>query len=274
MREGLELTKKSWGLLRENRHLFRFPIVGAGVAILLTAALVLPGLYLIDDGQAVIGGLLAAIGLYGATFVSVYFAVGLAATADRIFRGEPATYADGMAVARANIAAIAGWAALSALVGVLVSSLQRLGGVGAAIAAAIVGTAWGLVSFMAVPVLAFENTGPVATLRRSASLFKDRWAGQVTGNIAIGGIVFLLGILPAIILIAVGGYLWADSGGDAGLAGGAVLVGVGAIVLVVALLIMQAMQSIFGVALYRYATTGTATATFSEAELQSAVRTK
>jgi hypothetical protein len=274
MREGLELTKKSWALLRENRQLLRFPLTGAAVAILLTVVLTMPGIYLIDDGQAVIGGLLAAIGLYGATFVSVFFAVGLAATADRIFRGETAMYADGIAVARANAAAIAGWAALSALVGVIVSSLQRLGGVGAAIAAVVVGTAWSLVSFMAVPVLAFENTGPVETLRRSAAIFRERWVGQVTGNIAIGGIVFLLAILPAILLIVVGSYLWIDSSGEAGLAGGAVLVGVGALVLVVAILVVQAMQSIFGVALYRYATTGSATATFSEAELQAAVRTK
>jgi hypothetical protein len=52
------------------------------------------------------------------------------------------------------------------------------------------------------------------------------------------------------------------------------MVAVGSLVLVVALLISQALRAIFGVALYRYATTGTAPAAFTEAELQSAVRTK
>jgi hypothetical protein len=274
IREGWELTKKSWRLLRDNRQLFRFPIVGALTGLAITALLVLPGIYLIDDGQDVLGGVLAAIGIYGATFVSIYFSVGLAAAADKTFRGQPTSFGDGMAVARSHTGAIAGWAALSALVGVIVSALQRGGAIGEQIAAAVVGTAWSLVSFMAVPVIAFEGPGPWATLKRSASLFKDRWVGQVTGNVAIGGIVFLVGILPAILLIAGGGYLWANDSGGAGLAGGAVLVAVGALIFVVAMLISQAMRSIFGVALYRYATTGEAPASFTEDELQSAVRTR
>jgi hypothetical protein len=274
IREGWELTKKSWRLLRDNRQLFRFPIVGALAGLAITALLVLPGIYLIDDGQDVIGGVLAAIGIYGATFVSIYFSVGLAAAADKTFHGQPTSFGDGMAVARSHTGAIAGWAALSALVGVIVSALQRGGAIGEQIAAAVVGTAWSLVSFMAVPVIAFEGPGPWATLKRSASLFKDRWVGQVTGNVAIGGIVFLAGVLPAILLIAGGGYLWANDSGGAGLAGGAVLVAVGALIFVVAMLISQAMRSIFGVALYRYATTGEAPASFTEEELQSAVRTR
>jgi hypothetical protein len=274
IREGWELTKKSWRLLRDNRQLFRFPIVGALAGLAITALLVLPGIYLIDDGQDVLGGVLAAIGIYGATFVSIYFSVGLAAAADKTFHGQATSFGDGMAVARSHTGAIAGWAALSALVGVIVSALQRGGAIGEQIAAAVVGTAWSLVSFMAVPVIAFEGPGPWATLKRSASLFKDRWVGQVTGNVAIGGIVFLVGVLPAILLIAGGGYLWANDSGGAGLAGGAVLVAVGALIFVVAMLISQAMRSIFGVALYRYATTGEAPASFTEDELQSAVRTR
>ena len=274
MRQGWELTKKSWALLRSNKILFKFPIYGALSALALVIVLVLPGIYLIDDGQRVIGGLLVAIGAYGATFVSIYFSVGLAATADGIFHGRNSSFSDGMAVARSHTGAIAGWAALSALVGLIISALQRGGSIGEAIAAMVIGTAWALISFMAVPVLAFEGPGPWTTLKRSASLFKERWVGQVTGNIAIGGIVFLLGVLAAIVLIVGGAYLWASDDGGAGLAGGAVLVAIGAVVLTVSMLITQAMRAVFGVALYRYATTGEAPATFTEDELRSAVRIK
>ena len=63
-RQGWELTKKSWALLRSHRELFRFPIYGALAAIVIVAVTVGPGFYLIDDGQRVVGGLLVAIGLY------------------------------------------------------------------------------------------------------------------------------------------------------------------------------------------------------------------
>ena len=64
-------------------------------------------------------------------------------------------------------------------------------------------------------MITFEGTGPFGTLTRSAKLFKERWQGQITGNVAIGGIVGLLGVLPAIALIAGGGYLWAAQDGEA-----------------------------------------------------------
>ena len=56
--------------------------------------------------------------------------------------------------------------------------------------------AWSLVTFLAVPVIAIEGTGPLETLKRSASIFRQRWGQQITGNIAIGAAVFLFGVLP------------------------------------------------------------------------------
>jgi hypothetical protein len=274
MRQGWELTKKSWGLLRANPQLFRFPIYGGLSALAILIVAVGPGLYLIDDGQRVVGGLLTAIGLYFSAFVAIYFSVGLAATADAIFHGQDATVRDGMAVARQRVAAIAGWAAVSALVGTVLSVMQRSGSIGEQIAGSLIGAAWSLITFMAVPVIAFEGTGPFETLKRSATLFKERWAGQVTGNVAIGGIVLLAGVLPAVALIAGGAYLWANDSGGAGLAGGAVIVAIGIVLLVMSMLIMQALKGIFGVALYRFAARGEVPAGFTEAELESAVRTR
>ena len=99
IKQGWALTKKSWALLRSHRELFRFPIYGALLGIVIVVATVGPGLYLINDGQRVVGGLITAVGLYLSSFVVVYFGVALAATADAIFHGRQATTADGFAVA-------------------------------------------------------------------------------------------------------------------------------------------------------------------------------
>jgi hypothetical protein len=269
-KQGWELTKKSWALLRSNRELFRFPIYGGLSALAIVIAFVGPGLYLIDDGQRVVGGLLTAIGLYGASFVAVYFGVALAATADRVFHGRPASIADGFEVARSRVGAIAGWAALAALVGTLISLIQQSGSIGEAIIGSLIGAAWSLITFLAIPVITFEGTGPLTTLKRSSSLFKERWRGQVSGNIAIGGIVGLLGVLPAVLLIGGGAYLWASEGNGAG----AVLVLLGVMLLVVSMLIIQAMRGVFGVALYRFAAEGEVTTGFTQADFESAVKVR
>ena len=160
-------------------------------------------------------------------------------------------------------------AAISTAIGLVMGVVENQGGIGGQIAARVVGMAWALVTFLAVPVIAIEGTGAVGTLKRSASIFRERWGQQITGNIAIGGAIALLGILPAAILIAIGIAVWSSAAFL-----GALLVIVGAIGLAVALLVSKALSGIFGVALYRYATEGQAVGGFSVEELESAVKVK
>jgi hypothetical protein len=269
IRRGWALTKKSWALLSEHRSLIRFPIYGAIATTLLAIVFLGPGLYLLDKDSLAGAIPLLVIGVYVLSVVGFYFSVGLAAAADMIFRGEEATVADGLAVARARFSQICGWAAVSTAISVLMGVLENQGGLGGQIAARLVGMAWSLITFLAVPVIAIEGTGPVATLKRSASIFRERWGTQITGNIAIGGAVFLLGVLPAVVLIVAGVALWPSAGFL-----GALLVVIGALVLAVALLISRALSGIFGVALYRYATEGEAVGGFTPEELESAVKRK
>jgi hypothetical protein len=269
IRRGWALTKKSWEVLREHRELIRFPLYG-GIATIAMAILVVgPGLYLIDDGKVAPGAPLVVIGFYILAVIGTYYSVGLAACADRIFRGERATVADGMSVARANLRPILGWAALSASVGLFFSLLENQGGIVGQIIGRILDIAWTLVTFLAVPVIAIEGTGPIDTFKRASSLFRDRWGQQITGNLAIGGAVFLLGMLPAVLLIVAGVALWTSSG-----FAGALLVLAGVVIFLVAALISKALGGIFGVALYHYAQEGQSVGGFTTAELESAVRYK
>jgi hypothetical protein len=269
IRRGWALTKKSWSLLRSHPGLLRFPLYGGVASIVATLVVVGPGLYLIDASSTGAGVVLLAVGLYLLTLVGLYFSVGLAAAADMTFRGGEASVGDGLAVSRERFGAIAGWAALSTAVGVLLSLLEDQGGIAGAIFGRLLEIGWSLITFLAVPVIALEETGPFETLKRSASLFRDRWGQQVTGNLAIGGAVFLLGFLPGAALVAAGILLWASAG-----FGAAILVVLGVIVLAVAMVVSRALSGIFGVALYRYALDGEAVGGFTAGELESAVKTK
>ncbi len=268
MRRGWALTKKSWGLLRDNRELVRFPLYGAAATVVTAAIVIGPGVYLIDDGRVAFGGPLAVIGFYLLALIGTFFSVGLAATADLIFRGERATVGDGIAVARSRFSQIAGWAAVSTVVGLLLSALENQGFLGQ-IASRLLAVGWSLLTFLAAPVIALEGTGPFETLKRSSGLFKSRWGQQITGNIAIGGAVFLFGILPSMLVIAAGFLLWATSGFV-----GALLVVIGVIGFAISVLISSALSGIFGVALYRYALDGETVGGFTPAELESAVKSR
>lgn len=268
IRRGWDLTKKSWGLLRAHPALLRFPLYGGVATILCAIVVVGPGLYLIEDDKAVFGGPLAVIGFYLLAMIGTYFSVGLAAAANMIFQGREASVADGLGVARTRFAQIAGWAAVSATIGLVLSALENQGAVGE-IVGRLLAVGWSLITFLAVPVIALEGTGPFQTLKRSAGLFGSRWGQQVTGNIAIGGAVLLFGVLPSALLIFAGFLIWASAS-----FAGALLLVIGVIGLAISMLISSALSNIFGVALYHYALDGNAVGGFTPQELESAVRTK
>jgi hypothetical protein len=269
IRRGWALTKKSWALLNGHRELVRFPLYGGIATIILGLVFLGPGAFALDKHTYGIGIPLVVVGIYVLSVVGIYFSVGLAACADLIFRGQNATVSDGIAVANTRFSQICGWAALSTAVGLIIGLLENQGGAIGDIAGRLIGMAWSLITFLSVPVIAIEGTGPIETLKRSGALFKQRWGAQITGNIAIGGIVFLIGFLPGVALIAAGVIIWPSVG-----FAGALLVVIGALVVCVALLVSKALSGIFGVALYRYALEGDVVGGFTQEDLESAVRPK
>lgn len=273
IRRGWDLTKKSWALLRGHPALLRFPLYGF-FAMLVPVAMAVAGIFLVDAKEYAPGVALAAVGIYLISFVAIYFGVGLAAAADEIFHGREASVGEGLRAASGQAGKIAGWALVSAVVGTALSALEYSGKWAEVLVGSLLSAAWGLITFMAPPVIAIEGTGPIETLKRSASLFRERWAGQVTGNVAIGGLVMVLGILPAVALVVVGIVIWIGDGGGEDIAMGGVLVALGTVLFSLSTLVLRALRGVFGVALYRFAADGEVTGGFTSAELESAVRTR
>ena len=267
MQRGWGLTKTSWRVLRSDRSLAAFPVLAGLSALLLAAAFGLPAALLFDDDSNVFGVILAAIGIYVVTFAGVFFSVALAAAASQVLDGKDATVASGVAVARTRLSSIAGWAGMVASVNIIIRALQeRTGPLGDLLLGGLA-IAWGLVTFLAVPVIALEGTGPIDTLRRSAGIFRKRWGEQVTGQVSIGGFVLLFTFLPAVALVAIGIAV-----GEAVLLG--VLIALAVVLVIVGAVVSAALSQIFAVALYRYAVGEGATGAFTEQELAGAVGTR
>ena len=94
------------------------------------------------------------------------------------------------------------WAILSAVVGTAIRLLeQRLGLVGRLIGFAG-GLAWAVATFLVIPVLAFENVGPLEAVKRSSSILKARFGPPPCG--LRFGLLFLGFALGALLVIFVG----------------------------------------------------------------------
>lgn len=270
-RQGLELAGVSWRTIVNDRSLAVFPVLGAISAVALTAAFVIPGLFLVADEAAstalmVTGIVLFAIAAYLAAFVGIFFSVALASCANRSLQGEDTTVRQGIAAARERIPQIAGWALVTTTINLILRAIEaRFQGVGGAIVSALGGLAWALVTFLAVPVIAFEGTGPLQTLKRSSGLFRQRWGQQVVGLGVTTGVVALFGILPGIAMLFFGIAIAPSIGGF-------VLIVIGALAIIVASILSATLSQVLAVALYRFAADGVAVGPFTEEQLQSVVR--
>lgn len=198
-------------------------------------------------------------------FVIIFFNSAIVACAALSFEGHEATAADGFKAAFSRLPQIVGWALLSATIGMVLRVIEDNSKHVGRLVTGLLGCAWTLVSFLAVPVLVLEKKGPIDALTTSTSLLKKTWGEQLAGNFGFGMIFFLLTI-PGLIGIVVSIILGQ---------GAPVILGLGlalsAMYLMMLSLVHSVLEMIFRTALYMYARNGHAPAAFSEEMLGSAL---
>jgi hypothetical protein len=275
MRRGWELTKKSWGVVRSHPGLAKLPITGGALALAVLIVLGVPGVGLVsidNDGTKVVGAILLLLAAYLASFAVIYYNVALAAGADQALRGEDPDIGAAKAVARSRIGVIAKWAAVSAAVSLILSLVRERAGAAGGLIAGIGGAIWSLVTFLVVPVLAFEGIGPIDAMKRSAHLFRQRWGQQVTGNVVIGGISGLAVFIG--VLICVVGVVAISAGDAAAISIGVVLFLIGLVAAVAGAVFGGATRGVFGVALYRYVVDNRPVGPFTVPDMEGAARSR
>ena len=173
-----------------------------------------------------------------------------------------------------RLPAILGWAAMSATVGLLLDIIDRALRERSAFLASIVrsllGAAWTLIAFLALPTLVIEKVGPITALKSSIQLLKRTWGEQIVGNVGFGVIFSLLGI-PGFILLVMGIVMGAASNSvlvSVLFIGGAVLY------FIIMALAQSAIRIVYQTALYFYAHDGFAPQGFSQEALAGSIATK
>jgi len=274
------LLKASATVLRSDKSLLLFPLLSGLCTLLVAASFLLPvGMMVIGNPQAgrqvehgmSVGAYLLLFGFYLVQyFVIIFFQAALTGAALMHLRGEPTSVGAGLALARAKLPQILGYALIAATVGLLLRMIQeRLGLIGRLVVG-FIGLAWTVATFLVVPVLVSKDVGPVDAVKESVELLKRSWGENLIGNGGIG-IVFGLTMVLAVLVGAV-------------LIGGAVAMhSVLAIVLVAVVvvlgfillgLIQASLQGIYAAALYRYAAAGEVSVGFDQALLLQAFKPK
>jgi hypothetical protein len=248
------LTKTAWGLVRQDKAMVGLALLGMTSGLIFVGVFTLIGGYSGDAGQGTV--LLAIlIALYPSTFLGVFFNVALASAANAALEGRRLSFGEAIGESRKRLGKIALWSLLAAGVGALLAELSsRIPG-GGRIASALLGAAWGLATLFVVPILATvkPTPGPITALKDSVAVLRKRWGEGISGTITIN-VWMLFVTIPAALLLGIGFAVMGS--GSAAL--GAVLAAAGGLLLFAAVALGAAVQQVFLLCLYRYATDGTA----------------
>ena len=154
--------------------------------------------------------------------------------------GHP-TLGSAFSVAYNRLGPIFLWSLLTGTVGLVLNAIQNRAGFLGAIIVRMIGMAWQIVTWLAVPVIVVEGTGPITSLKRSAGLFRQTWGENLIGQVGFGLIGFLF-MLPGLIIAG----LLAVTQPVAGLV-------VGGIWIAVVSVVTSTLSGIFRTALYMHA---------------------
>ncbi len=206
--------------------------------------------------------LLAFAAYFVLFFITVYFNVALLGAARLSLAGKDTSLGDGLRVANQHLGKIAGWSLLSASIGLLLNMLESNEKIGR-IVSSVLGTAWTIISYFAVPVMIFENTAPTRAIGRSARLMKATWGENVGAQFGIGLAMFA-GLVLVVLLGGLGMVLLPQAG--------VVLLPVMLVACPLIILLGTAAKSVLAVGLYEFATHDGDAGVFRAEELRAAFR--
>ncbi|MFO7898611.1 MAG: DUF6159 family protein [Planctomycetota bacterium] len=268
---GWSLAWESVKIVWANKKLMVFPIISTIVLVLVlgsfTGVLFGTGTVdaLLEEGEGgrttqeeVLGYVLLFAFYFVSWFIIIFFNMALIHCANYAMNGAEFSVGTGLSFSFSRIGAVAGWALVSATVGVILRIIEDRSDRIMQIVVSLIGMAWAILTFFVIPVIAYEDLGPFAAIKRSGELFKRTWGERVGARFAFGLVGFALVLLIALPV----GILLFLVHPVAGI--------VGAILCIVVISVLTATaQTVFKAAAYQYAI-GRPVESFSSQRLENA----
>ncbi|MCS6913842.1 MAG: DUF6159 family protein [Myxococcales bacterium] len=280
LRNSWNLVKASLHVLGQDKELIWFPIlsvlgvvvVGVGFVVPLFTAGWMEALQQGGSSGKTLGALLGFSLYLCIYFVILFCNAALVGAALIRLRGGDPTVGDGLRIAARHVGPIFAYALLSATIGLLLQALSnaKRAKVVGHYAASIFGAAWGVASFLVVPILVSERVGVLDAVRRSVQLLKKTWGEQLVGHGGMG-VFFKWVTFLCIMVCGLGMFVAVEMGRQNLLL---LFAGLGVTWVIGVALLSSALRGIYTAALYRFATEGQAGGLFDEDLVRHAFRSQ
>jgi hypothetical protein len=211
---GWTISMNSFSILKKNKQLIIFPIL-SGASLLLMMGIFILGIlaaagwdveYINTDNHVLNYAIL--FGFYFINyFIVVFFNMALIHCSKLYFAGEEVSVSAGIKFSMSRISVIISWALFAATVGTILKVIQENTGTIGKIVTGLLGIVWGVTTFFVVPVIAYEDLGPIAAFKRSAQLMKEKWGESLGATFSLGLVQFIVVLLAAIPIVLIAVYI-------------------------------------------------------------------
>jgi hypothetical protein len=270
---SMDLAKASWGVLKADKELAAIPAASAVVCGIVAVAVGGSAFLTVNHvvnpapGQNAYNAtpltwVVGVVGLFLIGMISQFFAAALIAGANERLEGGNPTLGSAFRKASTRTGSIAGWSVVNSTVGLVLNFIRERAGFLGAIVVGMIGFAWNVVTWLVLPVIIIEGTGPIVAVKRSATLLKQTWGENIIAQFGLG-IIGFLAMLPGLVVFGVVSFAIP-------------LLGLPLLFLYIAVVgsVMAALGSIYRTALYRFAAGLPTGGAFDDEMLSGAFRTK
>lgn len=211
LKNSWKLVKGSLKLIWENPTLLIFPLLS-----ILSFVIFFGIILYINFGSLVLATenvagmfLLAGIFLliFAAPFFGTFFAVALSYETGEVLKGRKPSVRRGIQHAIKNLKEIVLWAftlfLIQIIAGILRSQARKYGSAGRVMGNTVIDillAGWGFATAFVIPIMAFEDTNPFDSIKKSVTLLKHTWGETLVGGVGAGSLLGLLAI-PLLVLL-------------------------------------------------------------------------
>ena len=208
---GWKISMNSFKVLKENKQLIVFPVL-SGISLMLilgsfaTVILAAAGWdvdQVEDPGQTTSVVFLFLYYLVN-YFVVVFFNTALVHCTRLYFQGEEVTIEKGLRFSLSRIGTIFAWSMFAATIGTILKLIEENVGWLGKLIVSLIGIVWSIATFFVVPVIAYENVGPLGAFKRSTQLMKEKWGESLGATFSFGLVQLIAFIVVAVPLFLLG----------------------------------------------------------------------
>ena len=200
---GKQLLRSSFALLRANRQMLWVPLLSTLSFLFIVGVVGSPLLLALHGPWDFRHYLVLVLALAIGNFATLLFNVALTYAASEQIEGRIIGIADAVRFAWSRRLVILKWTFFSGVVGLALNMIERRVGIVSKVIGFLAALSWAVAVFFVVPILAFENVGPIEAVRRSANLMKETF-GTVTRSALRFGTLFIPAMFVTMLVVVVG----------------------------------------------------------------------